>query len=98
MVQQLDPEGKDEALRKMVVIGHSQGGLLTKLTAIDSGNRFWDSAFTVPIDQLDMSSEYARAAPAQSLLRTPALCPPSRLHLHAPPRQPFVQEVISPTC
>ena len=57
VVQQLDPAGKDSALRKMVVIGHSQGGLLTKLTAIDSGNRFWDSIFNAPIDQLDVSPE-----------------------------------------
>ena len=55
VVQQLDPAGKDSALRKMVVIGHSQGGLLAKLTAIDSGNRFWDSIFNVPIDQLKVS-------------------------------------------
>ncbi len=48
---------KDSALRKMVVIGHSQGGLLTKLTAINSGNRFWDSTFKVPIDQLDVSPD-----------------------------------------
>jgi pimeloyl-ACP methyl ester carboxylesterase len=57
VVHQLDPEGKDAALRKMVVIGHSQGGLLTKLTAIDSGDRFWNSLFGVPIDQLDVSSD-----------------------------------------
>ncbi len=31
-----DPEGKDPALQQMVVVGHSQGGLLTKLTAIDT--------------------------------------------------------------
>jgi hypothetical protein len=57
VVQQLDPSGQDEALRKMVVIGHSQGGLLTKLTAIDSGDRFWDRLFNVPIDQIDVSSD-----------------------------------------
>jgi pimeloyl-ACP methyl ester carboxylesterase len=57
VVQQLDPAGKDSALRKMVVIGHSQGGLLTKLTAIDSGDRFWARAFKVPIDQIDLSSD-----------------------------------------
>ena len=39
-VQELDPEGKDPAIRKMVVIGHSQGGLLTKLTVVDTGTRF----------------------------------------------------------
>jgi pimeloyl-ACP methyl ester carboxylesterase len=40
-VAALDPEDRDPALRQMLVIGHSQGGLLTKLTAVDSGDRFW---------------------------------------------------------
>jgi pimeloyl-ACP methyl ester carboxylesterase len=56
-VADLDPEGKDPALRRMVVIGHSQGGLLTKLTAIDSGTRFWDNAISVPCEKLDVSPE-----------------------------------------
>ena len=29
----VDPDGKDPALNQMVVIGHSQGGLLTKMTS-----------------------------------------------------------------
>ena len=41
----------------MVVIGHSQGGLLTKRTAIESGERFWERLFNVPIDQLDVLPE-----------------------------------------
>src|SRR5262249_19862233 len=40
-VKQLDPEGKDPALQNMVVIGHSQGGLLTKLTGTDTGDAIW---------------------------------------------------------
>src|SRR5262245_27680231 len=36
-VKELDPEGKDPAFRRMVVIGHSQGGLLTKLTVVNRG-------------------------------------------------------------
>lgn len=40
-IQKLDPDGKDSALRQMVVIGHSQGGLLTKLTATDTGDELW---------------------------------------------------------
>jgi pimeloyl-ACP methyl ester carboxylesterase len=56
-VAQLDPEGKDPALRKMVIIGHSQGGLLTKLTAVDSGTRFWDNGFAVPYEELEASPE-----------------------------------------
>jgi hypothetical protein len=38
-----DPKGRDPALRQMVVIGHSQGGLLTKLLTTSSGTRFWDA-------------------------------------------------------
>ena len=57
IVQQFDPEGKDEALKKMVIIGHSQGGLLTKLTTIDSGDLFWDGLFNVPVDQVKTSEE-----------------------------------------
>jgi pimeloyl-ACP methyl ester carboxylesterase len=34
-VATLDPDGKDPALRQMVLIGHSQGGLLVKLMAVD---------------------------------------------------------------
>lgn len=56
-VQQLDPEGKDPALRQMVVIGHSQGGLLTKLTVVNSGSKFWDNFSKVPIEELDIKPE-----------------------------------------
>jgi hypothetical protein len=41
----------------MVVIGHSQGGLLTKMTAIDSGSRLWYPDFKEPLDSLDVSAQ-----------------------------------------
>ncbi|MBK7977594.1 MAG: alpha/beta fold hydrolase [Deltaproteobacteria bacterium] len=53
-VAALDPTGSDEALRHMVVVGHSQGGLLTKLTAVSSGDAFWQQLSDEPFDQLDM--------------------------------------------
>jgi pimeloyl-ACP methyl ester carboxylesterase len=56
-VSHLDPEGTDPALQQMVVVGHSQGGLLTKMTAIDSGTRIWDMISRVPLDDLDVSAE-----------------------------------------
>lgn len=58
-VQELDPEGKDSAIRKMVIVGHSQGGLLAKLTAVYSGGRFWDDVMPVPLDDLDVTPETA---------------------------------------
>jgi hypothetical protein len=56
-VHTLDPTGTDPGMRQMVVIGHSQGGLLTKMTVIDSGTRFWDKDFRRPIEALDLSPE-----------------------------------------
>ena len=53
----LDPQGTDPGLHQMVVIGHSQGGLLAKMTAIDSGSLFWDEVFKRPPAELDVSSE-----------------------------------------
>ena len=51
----LDPEGKDRGLEQMVVIGHSQGGLLTKMTVIDTAMNLWP--LRVPPDQLNVSAE-----------------------------------------
>ena len=56
-VEQLDPEGKDPALRKMVIIGHSQGGLLTKLTATDTGDLLWQTVSHTNLDTLHVSPE-----------------------------------------
>lgn len=56
-VQEFDPESKDPALRRMVVIGHSQGGLLTKFTAVDTGTRFWDRVSSKPFDEIQVSPE-----------------------------------------
>ena len=56
-VRLLDPEGKDPGLKQMVVVGHSQGGLLTKMMAVHTGSRLYDAAFKTPIDQLNVSEE-----------------------------------------
>jgi len=53
----IDPEDKDPALDQMVVIGHSQGGLLTKMTVVDGGTRFWDNFSNVPFGPADLNPE-----------------------------------------
>jgi pimeloyl-ACP methyl ester carboxylesterase len=47
----------DPALGHMVVIGHSQGGLLTKMIAIESGTKIWDSVSSRPVDALNLKPE-----------------------------------------
>ena len=54
---QLDPEGKDACLARMVVVGHSQGGLLTKMTAIDTGDRLWRNVSDRSLDDLQLKPE-----------------------------------------
>src|SRR5262245_40222105 len=54
-IAKLDPEGKDPALRKMVLVGHSQGGLLVKMQVVDSGDQLWSAASKVPLDELKLS-------------------------------------------
>ncbi|HZH82846.1 MAG TPA: hypothetical protein VFD87_06875, partial [Phototrophicaceae bacterium] len=46
LVKDLDPAGTDPGLKSLVVAGHSQGGLLTKMMVIDSDMKLWP--FSVP--------------------------------------------------
>ena len=55
VVKELDPDDKDTGLKRMVVAGHSQGGLLTKMTVIDSGTGLWP--FSVPPEELGIDVE-----------------------------------------
>jgi pimeloyl-ACP methyl ester carboxylesterase len=54
-INQLDPHGQDPALRHMVLIGHSQGGLLVKLTVVDAGNKLWEAYSAQPFESLKLS-------------------------------------------
>jgi pimeloyl-ACP methyl ester carboxylesterase len=54
-VQQLDPQGTNALLRQMVVIGHSQGGLLTKSTAVNAGDRLWRVFSTNRFEDLQLA-------------------------------------------
>ena len=63
-IKTLDPEGKDAALQHMVIIGHSQGGLLAKLTATDTGDKLWQLVSKTNIDELNID------VPTRDLLRS----------------------------
>jgi hypothetical protein len=52
-----DPSGSEPALRQMVVVGHSQGGLLTKILAQDSGLAIWDAVVNVPFPASRLAPE-----------------------------------------
>jgi len=56
-VHELDPEGTNALLRQMVIIGHSQGGLLTKLTATQTGDKIWRAISDGPLEEIPGSEE-----------------------------------------
>ena len=85
-VAEFDPDGEDPALHEMVVVGHSQGGLLTKLTVVNSGLAFWYDFTKLTPDQLRVEEpetvdELRRSlifAPEPFVKRVIFLCTPQR--------------------
>ena len=77
-LRRVDPGGTDPALQRMVVIGHSQGGLLTKMTVIESSDRFWNDMSKKPFEQVDLSEQ------ERDILRRTMFVHPS----------PFVRRVV----
>jgi pimeloyl-ACP methyl ester carboxylesterase len=53
-VAAIDPQGRDPALKQLVIVGHSMGGLHAKMMVVDSGEAIWDSIAQVPIEQMRM--------------------------------------------
>ena len=57
IVTEIDPAGQDEALKRMVMIGHSQGGLLTKLMTVHSGDHFWHNVSDESFEKVELPAE-----------------------------------------
>jgi hypothetical protein len=58
--QVFDPDGKDAAFDRMVVVGHSLGGILAKMMVQSSGSRLWQTVCERPIDQVGGPTEDRR--------------------------------------
>jgi pimeloyl-ACP methyl ester carboxylesterase len=54
---ELDPGRQDPAFDRMVLVGHSMGGLVSKLLTQDSGDDFWQLASARPFTELKASPE-----------------------------------------
>lgn len=85
MVKQLDPDGADAALRDMVMIGHSQGGILTKLQVVSSGDAYWKNIENAgfPLDKLSAEDlaflkKMAIFEPDPAVKRVVFICTPQR--------------------
>ncbi|MEM1182932.1 MAG: alpha/beta fold hydrolase [Acidobacteriota bacterium] len=57
MLAHFDPEGDDEAIRQMVMVGHSMGGLLTRAQATAAGTALWDAVATRPFEEAELEPD-----------------------------------------
>jgi len=57
MRQSLDPGKVYPALDQIVLVGHSMGGLVSKLQTVDSGNDFWNVLSEQPFAEVDADPE-----------------------------------------
>jgi hypothetical protein len=52
-----DPDHKDPGMRRMVLVGHSMGGLLSRMQVTDSGSKLWDGIFSKPPAEMNVSEK-----------------------------------------
>ncbi|MEX0793044.1 MAG: alpha/beta fold hydrolase [Pirellulaceae bacterium] len=52
MRAELDPQNQAVALDQMVLVGHSMGGLVSRMQTIESGDEFWNLVTDKPPEQL----------------------------------------------
>ena len=80
-------KGDDRTLRKMVILSHSMGGLLTRTAITDPGTKLYDAHFKRPFAQLEpMLNTEARELIREGLLYKP-LTDPSRVVFMAVPHR-----------
>jgi pimeloyl-ACP methyl ester carboxylesterase len=52
----IDPQHRQPAIDQMVLVGHSMGGLLSRMQTVESGQQFWQVVSEKPIEQLHASN------------------------------------------
>ncbi|HTN76695.1 MAG TPA: alpha/beta fold hydrolase [Pirellulaceae bacterium] len=61
MRQTLDPTQENRALNQMVLVGHSMGGLVSRLQTFESGDQYWQVVSEKPFDTLEATDEERQA-------------------------------------
>lgn len=62
-----DPENDDPGFNQMVIVGHSMGGLLTRLQVIDSGDHLTKAFFARPISEIPWLARHEKKSVEASL-------------------------------
>ncbi len=53
----LDPDGRDPAMQSTTLLTHSMGGIVGKALVCRPGEAFWEAAFTLPLEDLELTPE-----------------------------------------
>jgi hypothetical protein len=61
MRRNLDPNRQDPALDQMVLVGHSMGGLVSKLQTVESEEAFWRTMSDHPFGELNADPEIVQS-------------------------------------
>jgi len=61
MRRTLDPERRHPALDQMVLVGHSMGGLVSKLQSVESADAFWRTMSDRPFAELNADPDTVRS-------------------------------------
>jgi pimeloyl-ACP methyl ester carboxylesterase len=61
MRREIDPQRAAPALDQMVLVGHSMGGLISKLQTVESADAFWKTMSDQPFAELKADPETVRA-------------------------------------
>ena len=69
--RKFDPDRSDAAFDRMVLVGHSMGGLLAKMMVQDSGTRLWRLISDRPVEDLAGDQADLRPASARALIFKP---------------------------
>jgi pimeloyl-ACP methyl ester carboxylesterase len=85
MRREMDPQRQHPALDQMVLVGHSMGGLVSKLQTVDSGDDFWHTMSDREFAELVADEEVTRSlatmyyfSPSPSVRRVVTLGTPHR--------------------
>jgi pimeloyl-ACP methyl ester carboxylesterase len=70
-IEQVDPERRDAALQRVVLVGHSMGGLVAKLQVTYSDELVWSQVANRPLDEI-VTSEASRAFLAETCYFDPS--------------------------
>ena len=83
--QKIDPNNRESMLDRMVLVGHSMGGLVSEMQTLESGNAFWEAIGNRPFEEIRGSrDEVERLAevlffhPNQSIRRVVTIGTPQR--------------------